>query len=135
MTWNPSNRFPGQTSEGGGVWLARKTLALVFLIAGIVKLAVPQLADAFTGQLLASGLPYYDVTRWAVPAAEILIGLLMFAGRLVRLSAALILAMMGAAIYVHLTIEDASLFPLQPNEPIIPILVIALALVVMTQSQ
>lgn len=135
MTWDPSKRPLGASREGGGVWLARKILGLIFLVAGIAQLAVPRLADALSGQLLAAGLPFYEVTRRALPIAEILVGLLVFVGWVVRPAAAAILAMMGVAIYVHLTVQDADLFPLQPNEPIIPALVVALALIVITQSR
>lgn len=135
MTYNPSKQPLGGTGEGGGIWLARKALGLVFLVAGVAKLAVPQLADAFSEQLIGANLPLYEVTRWGVPITEILVGLLMFFGHLVRPAALAMLGMMGVAIYVHLTVEDAALFPLQPSEPVIPILVIALALVVLIQSR
>ena len=135
MTYDPSQLPLGGMGEGGGIWLARKTLGRVFLMAGVVKLVVPQLADAFSGQLIAANLPLYDITRWAVPVAEILVGFLMFVGWLVRPAALGMLGMMGVAIYVHLTVDDAALFPLQPSEPVIPILVIALALIVLIQSR
>lgn len=135
MTYNPSRQPLGGMGEGGGIWLARKALGLVFLAAGAAKLIVPQLADAFAGQLLAANIPYFEISRWAVPFAEILVGLLVFVGWLVRPAALVILGMMGAAIYVHLSVENAALFPLQPSEPIIPILVIALALIVLIQSK
>ena len=135
MTYDPSKQPLGGMGEGGGIWLARKTLGLVFLAAGVTKLAVPRLADAFSGQLTAANLPLYDVLHWGVPFAEILVGLLMFFGWLVRPTAVVMLGMMGVAMYVHLTVSDASLFPLQPSEPVIPILVIALALIVLTQSR
>ena len=121
--------------EGGGIWLARKALGLLFLVTGVAKLVVPQLADAFSGQLIAANLPLYELTRWGVPFAEILVGLLMFVGYLVRPAAVAILGMMGVAIYVHLTVKDAALFPLQPNEPVVPILVTALALIVLIQTR
>ena len=135
MTYDPSRQPLGGTGEGGGIWLARKALGLVFLVAGTAKLVVPQLADAFSGQLTAANLPAYDILRWGVPFSEILVGLLMFVGWLVRPAAVAMLAMMGVATYVHVTVEDATLFPLQPSEPVIPILVIALALIVLIQSR
>ena len=135
MTYDPSRQPLGGMGEGGGIWLARKALGLVFLFAGVSKLVLPQLGDAFAGQLIAANLPLFDVTRWAVPIAEILVGLLMFVGWLVRPAAVAMLGMMGGAIYVHLTVQDAALFPLQPSEPVIPILVIALALIVLIQAR
>lgn len=135
MTYDPSKQPLGGMGEGGGIWLARKALGLLFLVTGVAKLVVPQLADAFSGQLIAANLPLYEVTRWGVPFAEILVGLLMFVGHLVRPAAVAILGMMGVAIYVHLTVKDAALFPLQPNEPVIPVLVTALALMVLIQTR
>jgi len=135
MTYDPSKQPLGGMGEGGGIWLARKTLGLLFLVTGVVKLVVPQLAEAFSGQLIAANLPFYEITRWGVPFAEILVGLLMFFGLLVRPAAVAVLGMMGVAVYVHLTVEDAALFPLQPSEPVIPILIIALALLVLIQSK
>lgn len=135
MTYDPSKQPLGGMGEGGGIWLARKTLGLVFLAAGVAKLVVPELADAFSEQLIAASLPLHDIMRWGVPFAEILVGLFMFVGWLVRPMAAAMLAMMGVAIYVHITVADAALFPLQPSEPVIPILVIALSLIVLIQSR
>lgn len=135
MTYDPSKQPLGGMGEGGGIWLARKALGLVFLAAGVAKLVVPELGDAFAGQLIAANLPLYDIMRWAVPVTEIAVGLFMFVGWLVRPAALAMLGMMGAAIYVHLTVEDAALFPLQPSEPVIPILVIALSLIVLIQSR
>lgn len=135
MTYDPSKQPLGGMGEGGGIWLARKVLGLVFLAAGVTKLVVPELGDAFAGQLLAANIPSYEAALWAVPFVEILVGLLMFVGWMVRPTAVVMLAMMGVAIYVHISVENAALFPLQPNEPIIPILVIALALIVLIQSR
>ena len=34
---------------------------------------------------------------------------------------------MAAATYVHVVVDDPSLFPLQPSEPIIPLIVLAMS--------
>jgi hypothetical protein len=39
-----------------------------------------------------------------------------------------VIGIMAVAIYVHVVVEDPSLFPLQPSEPILPLAVIALCL-------
>ena len=41
-------------------------------------------------------------------------------------AALVVFGMMLVAIYVHLVVDDHSLFPLQPSEPIIPLIVIAM---------
>ena len=44
----------------------RLLLGLLFLMTGAMKLVVPVLAEAWSGQLLAAGLPFYSLTRWMV---------------------------------------------------------------------
>ena len=39
-----------------------------------------------------------------------------------------VIGIMAVATYVHLVVDDPSLFPLQPSEPIIPSIVIAMCL-------
>ena len=55
----------------GGI---RLLLAMLFLMTGVMKLVVPMLAEAWSGQLLAAGLPLYSITRWTVPFVEIGVG-------------------------------------------------------------
>jgi uncharacterized membrane protein YphA (DoxX/SURF4 family) len=93
-----------------------------------MKLVVPMLAEAWSGQLLASGLPFYELSRWSVPVAEILTGIVLGVGLFVRPAAAVVIGIMVVATYVHIVVDDPSLFPLQPSEPIIPLAVIAMCL-------
>ncbi len=41
---------------------------------------------------------------------------------------------MFVAIYVHLTVNNPDAFPAQPQEPLIPIAVIIMALIIMTKG-
>ena len=91
------------------------------------SLVVPMLADAWSGQLLASGLPFITLARWTVPFLEIAVGVVLLAGTHVRLASLVVIGIMLVATYVHLTVDDPSLFPLQPDEPIIPLIVIGMA--------
>ncbi|UCC85032.1 MAG: DoxX family protein [Gemmatimonadota bacterium] len=102
-------------------------LALLFLMTGVMKLAVPMLADAFSGQLLAAGLPLYEPSLWIVPILEMLLGFVLAVGLLVRPAAVAVVGLMCVATYVHLVVDDPSLFPLQPSEPIIPLVVIVMS--------
>ena len=106
----------------------RLLLALLFLMTGAMKLLVPVLWDAWSGQLLAANLPFYTITRWSVPFLEIMLGLLLAVGLFVRPVVGVVMGIMVAATYVHLVVDDPSLFPLQPSEPIIPLTVIAMCL-------
>ncbi len=107
----------------GGLRLA---LAVLFLMTGAMKLLVPMLADAWSGQLLAAEIPLYTISRWSVPFLEIAIGLALGAGFVVRL-AGVVVGIMITATYVHLVVDDPSLFPLQPSAPVIPLVVIAVS--------
>jgi uncharacterized membrane protein YphA (DoxX/SURF4 family) len=68
---------------------------------------------------------------WVVPAAEIGVGVLFLLGFLSRLASIAATVMMVVATYVHLVVDDPTLFPLQPEEPVIPIAVIALCIYVL----
>jgi len=56
---------------------------------------------------------------------EILLGILLLVGFHARISAWVAVASMVVATYVHIAIDDPSLFPLQPVEPIGPLVLLA----------
>ncbi len=103
----------------------RLMLVALFLMTGAMKLVVPMLAEAWSGQLLAAELPFYSLTRWAVPFLEMFLGVLLLLGVFARVAVLMVIGIMLVATYVHLVVDDPLLFPLQPSEPIIPIVVIA----------
>ena len=104
----------------------RFVLAAIFLMAGAMKLLVPMLAEAWSGQLQAAQIPMYAVSRWTVPFLEIALGGVLAVGAFVRPAAVTVIGIMAVATYVHLIVDDPSLFPLQPSEPIVPLIVIVL---------
>ena len=104
----------------------RLLLALIFLMTGAMKLLVPMLADAWSGQLLAANLPLYAVSRWTVPFLEIALGITLATGLLVRPAVVAVTGIMVVATYVHVVVDDPSLFPLQPSAPVIPLVVVAM---------
>ncbi len=105
----------------------RLLLAVVFLMTGGMKLLLPTFAEAWSGQLLAAELPLYTLTRWAVPVVELALGIALAVGFFVRLAAVMVFGIMVVATYVHLVVNDPSLFPAQPSEPVIPLVVMAIA--------
>ncbi|MCZ6690340.1 MAG: DoxX family protein [Planctomycetota bacterium] len=105
----------------------RLMLALVFLMTGPMKLLVPRLAEAWSGQLIAAGLPFYALTRWSVPFVELSLGIVLAFGFYVRPAAIIVMGIMAVATYVHIIVDDPSLFPLQPSEPVIPLIVILMS--------
>ena len=106
----------------------RILLGLLFLSTGVMKFAVPDLRAAFSGQLIAAGIPLHSLNMWVVPAEEIGLGVLLMLGFLPRLAGLYAIALMAVATYVHLAVNDPALFPLQPEEPIIPAIVIILSI-------
>lgn len=114
--------------------LIRIFLGVLFLMTGFMKLLVPTLQEAFAGQLAAANIPMIPLNIWLVPTLEVVVGALLLFGILSRLAALVILPMMAVATYVHLVVTDHSLFPLQPKPPIIPLVVIVLALIVLVRG-
>ncbi len=102
-------------------------LGVLFVMTGAMKLLVPMLGEAWSGQILAAGLPLYSLTRWTVPFLEMFLGVVLLIGAFARVAVLVIMGIMVVATYVHLVVVDPSLFPLQPSEPIIPLIVIGLS--------
>ena len=105
----------------------RIVLGILFVMTGLMKLAVPVLGAAFAGQLAAANIPLQEVNRWVIPFIETGVGGALLIGFQTRIATVLVLNMMLVATYVHVVVDDPSLFPLQPEEPIIPALVILLS--------
>ena len=109
----------------------RLLLGFAFFMAGILKLVVPSLGEAFSGQLIAADIPFNSIVFITFPVIETVLGVLLISGLHSRLSAAAAAVSMVVATYVHLAVEDPSLFPLQPIEPIGPLVLLAMAAYVM----
>ncbi len=116
-----------RTSDNKLAGSIRILLAVLFLMTGAMKLLIPMLADAWSGQLLAANLPLYSITRWTVPFLEMLLGVVLATGGFVRPAVVVVMGIMVVATYVHVVVDDPSLFPLQPSEPIIPLIVVVLS--------
>lgn len=97
-------------------------------MTGMMKLFVPSLSEAFAGQLLAAGIPFQTFNVWFVPIVETLVGVALVVGLMSRIGALVVIGLMLVATYVHQVVDDPSLFPLQPELPIIPVIVIGLSL-------
>jgi len=103
----------------------RIMIGMIILSTGVMKLLVPMLWNAWSGQLIQANIPFYTFNLWFVPFAEIITGLLLISGFFSRLACLVLFFMMTVATYVHLTVRDSSLFPLQPEAPVIPMALIA----------
>ncbi len=115
------------TSDDKVAGVVRLLLAIVFVMTGVMKLVVPTLAEAWSGQLLAANLPFYSLTRWTMPFVEIGVGVALTVGVHARLASVIVMGIMVPAIYVHLVVDDPTLFPLQPSEPVVPIMVLLMS--------
>ncbi len=120
-----------KTSDNKPAGSIRILLAMLFLMTGAMKLLIPMLAEAWSGQLLAANIPLYTVSRWSVPFLEMALGAVLAVGAFVRPAAVVVMGIMVVATYVHLVVDDPSLFPLQPREPIIPLMVIVMSMYVL----
>jgi uncharacterized membrane protein YphA (DoxX/SURF4 family) len=111
--------------------VVRLMLGVVFVMTGVMKLVIPMLADAWSGQLLAANLPFYTLTRWTVPFVEMALGCMLLAGLFARLASFAVIGVMMVATYTHLVVDDATLFPLQPSEPVVPIIVMVMSALIL----
>lgn len=112
----------------------RIAVGLLFLMSGVMKIAVPALGVAFAGQLAAANIPFQELNRWVVPLIEIGVGIGLLVGLYTRVATLLVVTIMIVATYTHLVANDPALFPLQPEEPIIPALVILLAVYLLVKG-
>jgi len=116
----------------GGV--LRTLVGLLFFLAGILKVVVPSLGEAFSGQLVAASIPLHEVVLYTFPVVEMVLGVLLLFGLHARISAALAATSMVVATYVHIVIDDPSLFPLQPVEPIGPLVLLAMLIYILVRG-
>jgi len=107
--------------------ITRIALGMMFFSTGIMKYTIPMLWEAWSGQLTQANIPFYTLNVYMVPIIEMTIGVLLLIGYYSRISALIVLPLMAVATYVHLIVGDPTLFPLQPDEPIIPIMAILMA--------
>ena len=103
-------------------------------MTGVMKLAVPSLGAAFAGQLAAANIPLQDLNRWVVPFMEIGVGGALLIGYYTRIATLLVVSIMIVATYTHLAVNDPSLFPLQPEEPVIPVAVLVLSVYILLRG-
>ena len=119
------------TRDSNALGVVRLLLGLLFVSTGLMKLLVPELRSAFSGQLTQAAIPAHSLNMWFVPIAELVVGLLLVVGFLSRLASVVAGIMMVIATYVHLVVHDPDLFPLQPEAPTIPLAVLALCAIVL----
>ncbi len=124
-------RWVRDTTDDRLVGVVRLMLGVLFVMTGAMKLVVPTLAEAWSGQLLAANLPLYTLTRWSVPFVEMALGGMLLTGLFARVASFAVMGIMVVATYTHIVVDDPALFPLQPSEPIIPNVVFGLCALIL----
>ena len=127
MTWK-SIRSTRNDRAAAGI---RIGLGVLFVMTGVMKVVVPSLGAAFAGQLAAANIPFQDLNRWVLPFIEMAIGGALLIGFYTRLATLVVFSIMMVGTYVHLVVDDPSLFPIQPEQPIIPAVVMVLSVYVL----
>ncbi len=119
-----------RTSNSKVLGTLRILLGGLFVMTGLLKLFVPLLGEAWSGQLIAANIPFYAFNVRVIPVVEAIVGPFLILGFFSRIEGLFVISMMLVATYVHLVVDNPDLFPLQPEEPIIPLISIAVAALV-----
>ncbi len=114
-------------------WI-RIALGVLFVMTGVMKLVVPSLGAAFAGQLAGANIPLQELNRWVVPFIEVGVGGALLIGFYTRIATLIVFSIMIVGTYVHLVVDDPSLFPLQPEQPIIPVAVMIISIYVLLRG-
>ncbi len=120
-----------KTSNDKLAGVLRLLVGLVLFMAGVLKMVVPTLGEAFAGQLVVANIPFYVLSLYVFPIVETVLGITLLFGLHARLSAVVAAVIMVVATYVHLAVDDPSLFPLQPIEPVGPLMLLAALLYIL----
>lgn len=122
------------TTDNKLLGVIRVFLGVVFFSTGVMKFIVPALAEAWSQQLIQAQIPLYDVNIILVPILEIVLGLVLLIGLYTRIGAFMVICIMSVAFYVHTVVANPELFPLQPKEPVIPVFMMILALIMVIRG-
>ena len=120
-----------KTSDGKFSGVIRIILGMIFFMTGVMKLFIPIFTEAWMGQLVYSGIPLVTFNFWFVPIMETVFGILLLRGTYSRIASLAIMPIMLVAFYVHVIVDNPALFPLQPELPVVPVIVIIMAVVIL----
>jgi len=120
-----------KTSDNKSIGVIRLILGMIFFMTGVMKLFIPIFTEAWMGQLVYAGIPFITFNFWFVPILETVLGVMLLKGSYSRIASLGIIPIMLIAFYVHLAVDNPALFPLQPSLPIVPVIVILMAVVIL----
>jgi putative oxidoreductase len=123
-----------RTTDNKFLGINRIILGIIFLMTGVMKLFITIFTEAWLGQLIQAGIPLVTFNFFLVPIIEILLGLILLKGFFTRFFTLLVFPIMLVAIYTHFAVEDANLFPIQPKFPIVPIIIIIMAIILLRRG-
>ncbi len=123
-----------ETNDNRIIGSVRIMLGIIFMMTGVMKIALSKFGTAWGLQLTEANIPLSGFVFWFIPVLEIVIGVSLFMGFFSRVAALIVLPIMIVGIYVHLTVINPGAFPAQPQEPYVPIVVFLLALVVVIKG-
>jgi len=123
-----------KTSENKFIGVIRIILGIIFFMTGVMKLFISIFTEAWMGQLVYAGIPFITFNFWFVPIMETVLGILLLKGSYSRVASVLIIPIMLIAFYVHIAVDNSALFPLQPALPIVPVIVILMAVVIINSG-
>jgi uncharacterized membrane protein YphA (DoxX/SURF4 family) len=120
-----------KTKDSKVLGVIRIILGMIFFMTGVMKLFIPMFMEAWMGQLVHAGIPFITFNFWFVPIMETVLGVLLLKGTYSRVASLVIIPIMFVAFYVHIAVDNPALFPLQPKLPIVPVMVIIMAVVIL----
>ena len=123
-----------ETRNNKALGAVRVVAGFMIVASGVMKYGVSHLWEAWSGQLIAAELPFYTLTLWAVPTIEIVIGGSLLLGFFARPCGAIIVVMMAVATYVHIVADNPELFPIQPHQPVVPLMLLAMSALVVLRG-
>ncbi len=115
--------------------IIRVLLGVIFLMTGVMKVALTHFGNAFSIQLAEAAIPYPYVMFWMVPILEIGIGLMLLFNYRSILALFAIIPIMLVALYIHIVVSNPEAFPAQPQLPIIPIVILLMVAYLLKQSR
>lgn len=120
-----------KTSDNKFSGIIRIILGMIFFITGVMKLFIPMFTEAWMGQLVYAGIPFVAFNFWIIPIMETVLGILLLRGTYSRVASLLIIPIMLVACYVHIAVNNPALFPIQPELPVVPVIVISMTVVIL----
>ena len=123
-----------ETSDSNYLFVIRTMLGIIFIMTGTMKLTMAEFGNAWSIQLIEAEIPFYTLNYYLVPIFELLLGIVLVAGFYTRVASVMLIPIMLVAIYVHAVVTNPAAFPAQPQAPIIPIVIIILAVIMIKKG-